>query len=393
MEFFIFIKEGIRELFNRPSANYKALDGLRAFAITFVLCFHVTEYFTKNIGFDLGFFGNLFPFRGGWVGVPLFFVLSGFLIGGQLWKELIQKKSIHMIKFILRRGFRIWPLYYFILVVICIFKISTDYDQLGLFSNLLFIGNYLSDNGPISGSWSLATEEQFYILAPLLLIIILKFPRKKKELELFHYRKILIILFFLPLLFRVITWNFILEMTHFDLIVYMRHIYRPFHTNCEGLLAGMILSNFYYDKKSFMGRPLFRPWFFGAMSFSFFVLSFYSKVYLNFTGVALSFSFLVIYLLKTEGFFTKILSSDILYVISKTSFAIYLVHVYVIKYFLPLALVKKMSLGISHLEIIIAFCISFFISLLLGMILFIFVERPFLELRKKYESLVFFSSI
>ena len=356
------------------------MDGLRALAIVSVVCFHINKLFIVNQGYSFSFLSNLPPFRGGWVGVPLFFVLSGFLIGGQLWKELTAKKNISFWRFILRRGFRIWPLYYFAVIVIYLFSGPNTFDLKGIISNLLFVGNYLSDTGPISGSWSLATEEQFYILAPLLLIFVNKI---KPDKDLRYYRNGLFIIFFIPLIARFLTWDFVLSMKTYEINTYMQRIYRPFHTNCEGLIAGMIISNYYYDKKSNFNFSLKAKYILLIIGCVAFTASFLSKIYFNFTGVALGFSALLIYFLKTNsGKAIDIFSNNFLFIISKTSFAIYLIHFYVIEYCIDISLVKKLSFGIGGLEILVVTALVLGISTLISIFLYILIEKPFMLLRE-----------
>jgi peptidoglycan/LPS O-acetylase OafA/YrhL len=85
-----------------------SLDVLRGVAILLVLCHHnpnaiQTAGWLEPIGSRLMIIG--------WTGVDLFFVLSGFLVAGILFKELIRHDSLNVKRFILRRGFKIWPGY------------------------------------------------------------------------------------------------------------------------------------------------------------------------------------------------------------------------------------------------------------------------------------------
>lgn len=376
-----YLLDSLNELFKRPTQNLSSLDGLRSMAIIFVVCMHVNDLILGNNGYSQTLLSQLPPFKGGWMGVPMFFVLSGFLIGGQLWKELSIKEDINIRKFILRRGLRIWPLYYVVMLTIYIFSISNDYQFDSMLINTFFLGNYLKDTGPIFGSWSLATEEQFYIIAPLFLVGIYKiYPNK----DLKGYRKILIFIFFLPLILRYFTWDIILGLKDFNFKEYMSYIYRPFHTNSEGLVAGLLLSNYYHDPESFFHKPITKSFYFCLLLATFtFAVSFYSKIYFNFTGIAIGFSALLIYCLKTKGIINRIFSLDILYIVSKTSFAIYLIHIHVIKNLVPQTLVKKLSMGIIHLEIIIVLLIVMIISIFISVFLYIFIERPFIKMRSR----------
>lgn len=379
-----YIYVAISDIFNRPDFNLKPLDGLRSLAIISVVCFHVNELFIGNHGYSKSILSSLPPFKGGWVGVPLFFVLSGFLIGGQLWKELLAKNGISFWRFIFRRGFRIWPLYYFVLLGGYFFSVSNTFDSESLISNVFFLGNYYKDSGPIFGAWSLATEEQFYILAPLFLIIINKYKSHK---DLSYYRKILFMLFFIPIVFRYLTWEFFLKMNSYDINVYMKHIYRPFHTNCEGLIAGMIISNLYQDKESLFYKSFKNPKVMIFLSAALFMGSFYSKIFFNFTGVTIGFSALLIYFLKVgKSKVVDLFSTNFLHIISKTSFAIYLVHYYVMNHLISVGLVRRLSFGFESFQIIVATGLVLIISIFIGIALYVLIEKPFMLLREKLLS-------
>ena len=110
-----------------------------------------------------------------WIGVELFFVLSGFLIGGLLFTEMRERGALDIRRFLIRRGFKIWPSYFAyllaVLVVLCFhnhLSIETALKRLG--PNLLHLQNYL---GTCRGhTWSLAVEEHFYVVLPLFLAVL-----------------------------------------------------------------------------------------------------------------------------------------------------------------------------------------------------------------------------
>ncbi|HEU4409184.1 MAG TPA: acyltransferase [Polyangiaceae bacterium] len=160
------IGDGTRALFGAAQARHPALDALRAAAIFVVMAQHWPGRF--KLGSELALpVGQYPPFSVGFVGVDLFFVLSGFLIGRPLWKELAAKGTISFARFFLRRSFRIWPYYYFALLAWTIWH-PAEHPTVQV-SELFFFANYVHGGG-IPGSWSLSTEEQFYILAPLLIL-------------------------------------------------------------------------------------------------------------------------------------------------------------------------------------------------------------------------------
>ena len=160
----------------------KPLDGIRALAILLVL---ISHYFNCQIGDDVtGILKSLkwLTFCT-WSGVDLFFILSGFLIGRIL---IVHKRSQNYFKtFYLRRAFRIFPVYYLIILIFVILMVSgfspsvpwLMKNPFPLYSYLLCIQNFWAstgDFGPnwLGVTWSLAVEEQFYLLLPLLVIII-----------------------------------------------------------------------------------------------------------------------------------------------------------------------------------------------------------------------------
>jgi peptidoglycan/LPS O-acetylase OafA/YrhL len=100
----------VSELLHPPASQIPFLDGLRSIAILLVISDHLSAKFVAAYGPNL--YSRLPFVANGWIGVDLFFVLSGFFIGGQLWKERRDSGSVAVGRFILRRGFRIWPLYF-----------------------------------------------------------------------------------------------------------------------------------------------------------------------------------------------------------------------------------------------------------------------------------------
>src|SRR5437899_9939924 len=107
--------------------------------------------------------------------VDLFFVLSGFLIGGLLFRELRSRSSLDVGRFIIRRGFKIWPSYFMFLAGIClirVFLLHEPWHHLRLLKpNLFHIQNYA---GAVYAphTWSLAVEEHFYLALPFLLVLL-----------------------------------------------------------------------------------------------------------------------------------------------------------------------------------------------------------------------------
>lgn len=163
----------------------KEIDGLRAFAVMPVLFFHA--------GYSL--------FSGGYVGVDVFFVISGFLIGSIILKEL-SAGQFTLINFYERRARRILPALYFVMACCIPFAViwMLPDDLQDFFSSLIatsvFASNILfylqsgyfesaAELKPLLHTWSLAVEEQFYIVFPLMMIVLWRIGVKKILLIIF----------------------------------------------------------------------------------------------------------------------------------------------------------------------------------------------------------------
>lgn len=130
------------------------LDFIRGIATLMVLVSHyrshnllVTSYVANRIE---GF---------GWVGVDIFFVLSGFLVGGLLVREWSLTGSVDAVRFLKRRAFKIWPAYYTFLLVATVIHVRPLRSF--FWQNLLNVQNYFPSS--MSHTWSLAVEEHFYV--------------------------------------------------------------------------------------------------------------------------------------------------------------------------------------------------------------------------------------
>src|SRR5881394_4614329 len=147
------------------------LDLLRALAIIAVLLYHA------------GLFGFKLPGRVdrfGWIGVDLFFVLSGYLIGGQLLAPLARDQRISLGRFFTRRALRIMPAYFVVLAIYFLLPSWREYSEMSqpLWKFLLSVQNIALHGGTaFSHAWSLAVEDQFYLALPFLLLFLFRRPR------------------------------------------------------------------------------------------------------------------------------------------------------------------------------------------------------------------------
>ena len=165
---------GVRDMATHPYVP--ALDGVRALAVTAVLCFH----------------GGLPWAAGGFLGVDAFFVLSGYLITMLLFTEWQRTRRIDAVAFWGRRARRLLPALLVMVAVVAVTAprlVSTA--ELGPlradgWATLLYVNNWqmISNGGdyfavtaapsPFEHTWSLAIEEQFYLVWPVLLVVLLR---------------------------------------------------------------------------------------------------------------------------------------------------------------------------------------------------------------------------
>jgi peptidoglycan/LPS O-acetylase OafA/YrhL len=147
------------------------LDLLRALAIIVVVIYHAALF-----GFKLPARVDRF----GWIGVDLFFVLSGYLIGGQLLAPLGRGQHMHFGRFFARRALRIMPAYFVVLAIYFLLPSWREYSEMSqpLWKFLLSIQNIALHGGTaFSHAWSLAVEDQFYLALPFILLFAICWPR------------------------------------------------------------------------------------------------------------------------------------------------------------------------------------------------------------------------
>jgi peptidoglycan/LPS O-acetylase OafA/YrhL len=147
------------------------LDLLRALAIIIVVIYHA-----GIMGFPLP--GRVHRF--GWIGVDIFFVLSGYLIGGQLLAPLARDQSVKLGRFFARRALRIMPAYFVVLAIYFLLPSWREYPEMAqpLWKFLLSVQNIgLHGGTAFSHAWSLAVEDQFYLALPFLLLFVNRSPR------------------------------------------------------------------------------------------------------------------------------------------------------------------------------------------------------------------------
>lgn len=213
------------------------LDTLRAIAIAWVMLFH--SYFVGGLGDG---FGTLE--RSGWMGVDLFFVLSGYLIGSQVLKALRDGGTLDFTGFYRRRFVRILPAFFMVLALyVCwpAWRETPGMQPLWQFPtftfNLLFDN---SDNYAFSHVWSLCVEEHFYLLFPFLAVVLTRKP------ALWKFATAAVAVVIGGMLLRAWLWSDrlgpALDTDMKPGLVYLRYLYYPTWSRLDGLVAGVALA-------------------------------------------------------------------------------------------------------------------------------------------------------
>jgi peptidoglycan/LPS O-acetylase OafA/YrhL len=160
----------------KTTDRISSLDVFRAIAIIAVVIYHYHHILN---------FGNL--------GVDLFFVISGLLVGGILTKEFEKDQKINIPKFLLQRGFKIWPSFYFLLTFGSLMAFLMYRNSHSSFiipfrdinRYIFFYQNYIDqpEHWTFDHIWSLCVEEHFYIMLPIVFFTIQLFISRKNKLR------------------------------------------------------------------------------------------------------------------------------------------------------------------------------------------------------------------
>lgn len=349
----------------------RELDFLRGIAIILVLLRHQFLF--------------AFTYTMGWIGVDLFFVLSGFLVSSLLFKEYQKFQTINGKNFLIRRGFKIYPIYYLFYIVyfIPIFWRNEKLDFTKMLYDLVFIQNYARDWGyTYAASWSLAVEEHFYFLLVFVFYVFSKSVVLKKHfLNPQNWLTERVILSLMVIIFGLrLASNYFFE----SLVI---RNFTMSHLRMDALLCGVLISYLYHYKQEYF-RTLFQKYAHFAwvlipllLSFTPFIEpidSFFVKT-IGLTMIYSAFGLLFCYFLfvpnlnvKLDRFLTKPIV-DFVAKIGFCSYSIYVIHTFVI------FVVKQFKIQNHY----ISFALVFVISYLFGYLMTHYIEAFFLKMRDK----------
>lgn len=360
------------------NSRYYALDVLRGVAIILVLGRHLI-YLPDNLPNSIRILLTIWK-EIGWIGVDLFFVLSGFLVSGLLFKEHINTGNVKIFRFIIRRGFKIYPTFYVFLLLSILtntfLNIPPVSEPIRFVWEALFVQNYLG--GVWNHTWSLAVEEHFYLLLSLIVFLLTCCKTKKYNLTLLV--PLLVLSFAFTLLIRSISSS-----TYYD--TNRIYILSATHFRIDSLLYGVLLSYLYQYRKVWLETFIkehcilnivlsILPFIFPIM----FQLNDSRFMYtIGFTFLYLGFGSLLLFSLTAKYNYNSSWIMYLLAQIGRRSYSIYIWHMLV--YWLSFVMfTTEQSLIAFYLH-----TTSYILgSVLVGIVSTTFIEAPFLRIREKY---------
>lgn len=410
------ISENLKSIFVRPTDNLAVLDGLRAISIIWVVIFHI--FILTSLSFSAETTQNLLhatPSYLMWIwngdkGVDIFFVMSGFLISGLLFKEYQQTNKLNLKRFYFRRFLRLTPVYWFTLLI---YVLNNGPNSQNAWTNALYINNFIpAKEIPMTWTWSLAVEEQFYLLFPLFLLTIFFRSQQKTRwlLALLLTSCVINIALYIeePVLFDAdLKEIFNLERNErFDR--YFDVIYVNLFSRFGPFICGIAASYYFFYHKTKL-----ESWFAGYRGFPIAMMGVTLTMLLVMAPtyqqqVDYSKTFQILYIASNRSLFaigvtlilisalmsaepigkciSRILSMRVWVPIARLSYSIYIFHVFIVGS-IHLTLKSNMKARALQTEwvdfdwLLFTIPVCLLLSSAVAILLFVFIEKPFMNLR------------
>lgn len=312
--------------------------------------------------------------RGGWVGVDLFFVLSGFLVSGLIFREYKRQGTADLKRFLIRRGFKIYPAFWVLLAVTTLYYrySNVQVESASFFGELFFLQNYV---GYLWGhTWSLAVEEHFYILLALLFYVLLQRNARDAFAAVPGVFIVLAVSCFLLRMYVTISQPY----------SYWTHLF-PTHLRIDALFFGVLISYFWnfssFPQATFLSRNKFWICLSGVVLFiPPFIFEIENTPWLTPVGLSLLYfggGAILVSLLSTD-FSNSRFIRPFSYV-GKYSYSIYLWHLPVGVW--GMSLIKRF-IPLDNWPLY--FVVYFLSSIIFGILMAKSVEYPFLRIRDAF---------
>ncbi len=364
---------------DRKAAREPGLDLLRSLAILLVVLFHMPLEPAPAV---LGVTEQC-----GWMGVDLFFVLSGFLIGSQLLRPYLRNQQPSLWAFYLKRAFRVLPAFWVVLFVYVLVPGFREQPNLpDVWRFLTFTQNFgLEAPAAFSHAWSLCVEEHFYLFFPILVLWLMRKPSLGKAIA------VAATIFIAGLIVRWIIWAHYLgpiandpKNEHLFIVRYWAMIYFPTYARLDGLLVGVLLAAIRIFRPGWWSYAMARRGLvlviasilLGLAIWSCWEIYSVSAVIWGFPLIALGFGFLVV---AVTGLQFRIPGATIG---ATLAYSTYLTHKAVMH-------LDRVYLGdLLSVNWFVSLAIYAVSSLIVASVLYLCVEGPFLRLRERIISAI-----
>lgn len=384
-------------LLDTSALRVPGLDLMRGLAILWVMLFHFRFILTMPHAL-------YWPSHYGWMGVDLFFVLSGYLIGSQLMRPYLKGSTPSLAGFYFRRAFRILPAY--LTVLAAYFAIPGFREAPGISPAWQFLTftenfriNYAVDHA-FSHVWSLCVEEHFYLVLPLLILLLMRKPR-------FGTAATLIVgilafgIFIRGYIYLHQLRPLLLAGNEDFYLRYTERIYYPTHTRLDGLLVGVVLAcvktfrPLWWEKMMSRGYLLFVSGIFccGCAMWLFRDRFVFSATLVGYPLLSVGLGFLVACSISPQvlaslqrvlpgrlGERIRLLSAQCFAVMATLAYSLYLTHKE-ISSLCRVHLGRYMQSGAWT-----ALALAFIASICVATLLYLAIERPFLHLRERISA-------
>lgn len=390
-------KDSFHSLFSSRKEIFPALNGWRVLATIWLLCGHCLLYLTGgSFGEQLkpAFENHLSRFiMHAHYSVDMFFVISGFLIGSLLLRELKETGGLNLFQFYARRALRILPPYYFVIIFTIIFVplFSENSKSSSMIFNFIYLNNFIPVvQQYMTWAWALAVEEQFYIILPLLLLI---FRRNIEKIPWLMISLVSVCLLAQYFLLKSFDQIYYVALPTVNLKVYIEYfdiIYDKPYVRMSALFLG-VLGAWIFNKKEDFSELQIKLIFISGLIMVTSSLGWMEYgigeerrdiLFLNTYRFLFSAGFLLVLFSSIKmKIFDKIFHKNLFYPLAQISYIICLIHPFVIFELLRQRSDLFNKTSIADEKILVFIGAVFIVSIICALPIYFLIERPFTNLR------------
>ena len=409
-------KNNTLSLFHRPGTNLAPIDGIRALSQLAVMLYHC--FFLLRMVGDPEQFRQIVqqtPWFLGWVwtldySVDAFFVLSGYLIAALLLREHSRTGRLDFKRFYWRRYLRLTPAYF---AFILLFMVLSPRLHPSIWANFLYVNNLITlQDMAIPWTWSLAVEEQFYLVFPALLVCLVLPGR--------HQLFKLSLLWLFSIAMAALTYlsdDLLRQSTHQDVFFddgvfnrYYDHFYVNLHSRFGPFVCGAILAQALHQHSDKLAGIRAKPWLYNGLNILALLILVRAGAFNPYTGepslgasqwhlivdrnlFGAALAWVIFATLGNAGVLTPLkhfLSWKVWYPIAQLSYSMYLFHYVVVIFVITNLLGNLRYFGLlspdtafPYLWLLPAYLAVVVLTVIPALLLFSTVEKPFILLRDK----------